>query len=248
MDAIFKALNDTARRTLLDSLRVKDGQTLTELEEQLDMTRFGVMKHLKVLEDAHLVVTRKKGRFKHHYLNAVPLQEVIDRWIDPFLAKPAARAIIDLKSQLEGMTDMQKPDLVLSTFINCSHDDLWEALTKGDLIAKYHFATPHVKGDLTDGGGIVLQRADGSPMLTQKVLNITPKSEIDLTFELAGGAPMQRCRFLVEQTGAAMKLTVEHFDMPGDQTHTTEGWTRWLSGIKSYMENGSIRAFALDMH
>ncbi|MBT8458031.1 MAG: metalloregulator ArsR/SmtB family transcription factor, partial [Alphaproteobacteria bacterium] len=88
MDAIFKALNDPARRDLLDSLRQKNGQSLSELEAQLDMTRFGVMKHLKVLEDASLIVTRKKGRFKYHYLNALPLQEVIDRWIDPFLAKP----------------------------------------------------------------------------------------------------------------------------------------------------------------
>ena len=81
MDAIFKALNDPARRALLDSLREQDGQSLSDLEEVLAMTRFGVMKHLKVLEDANLIVTRKVGRFKYHYLNAVPLQEVIDRWI-----------------------------------------------------------------------------------------------------------------------------------------------------------------------
>ncbi len=91
MDAIFKALNDPARRALLDSLRAKDGQTLTELEEQIDMTRFGVMKHLKVLEEAHLVVTTKVGRFKYHYLNVLPLQEMLDRWIEPLLARPAAR-------------------------------------------------------------------------------------------------------------------------------------------------------------
>ena len=114
MDAIFKALNATARRALLDSLRQNDGQTLSALEAHLDMTRFGVMKHLKGLEDASLIVTRKQGRFKHHYLNALPLQEVIDRWIDPFLAKPAARAVIDLKSKLEGTAQMldteTKPD------------------------------------------------------------------------------------------------------------------------------------------
>jgi DNA-binding transcriptional ArsR family regulator len=67
----------------LDSLRIKDGQSLSDLEEQIEMTRFGVMKHLKVLEDASLVATRKVGRFKYHYLNALPLQEVIDRWIGP---------------------------------------------------------------------------------------------------------------------------------------------------------------------
>ena len=90
MDAIFKALSDPTRRALLDRLRDKGGQTLTELEAGLAMTRFGVMKHLKVLEDARLVVTRKSGRFKYHYLNALPIQEVADRWMAPY-AKPLAR-------------------------------------------------------------------------------------------------------------------------------------------------------------
>jgi len=109
MDAIFKALADDTRRTILDVLREKDGQTLGELEESIakagfEMTRFGVMKHLKVLETASLVVSRKRGRFKYHYLNAVPLQEVIDRWIEPFTQKPMARATLDLKAKLEGNT------------------------------------------------------------------------------------------------------------------------------------------------
>ncbi len=94
MDMIFKALNDPARRALLDSLRRKDGQSLSELEEQLDMSRFGVMKHLKVLEDAHLVIPRKQGRFKYHYLNALPLQEMLDRWVAPFL-QPQAQMMSD---------------------------------------------------------------------------------------------------------------------------------------------------------
>lgn len=88
MNTIFKALADPARLTLLDSLKEKDGQTLQELQGQLDMTRFGVMKHLSVLEEAGLIVTRRVGRFKHHYLNALPLQEAIDRWIDPYRVNP----------------------------------------------------------------------------------------------------------------------------------------------------------------
>ena len=107
MDAIFKALADDTRRQLLDILHERDGQTLGELETSVaeagfDMTRFGVMKHLKVLETASLVVTRKQGRFKYHYLNAVPLQEVIDRWIEPLTQKPMARVALDLKARLEG--------------------------------------------------------------------------------------------------------------------------------------------------
>ena len=109
MDAIFKALNDPARRALLDSLRQTDGQSLSDLEEQLDMSRFGVMKHLRVLEDAHLVIWRKEGRFKYHYLNALPLQEMLDRWVAPFL-RPQAQMMSDLKSRLERDTAMGKPD------------------------------------------------------------------------------------------------------------------------------------------
>ena len=89
MDMIFKALNDPARRALLDSLRRKDGQSLSELEEQLDMSRFGVMKHLKVLEDDHLAIPRKQGRSKYHYLNALPLQDRRARWVAPCLGPHA---------------------------------------------------------------------------------------------------------------------------------------------------------------
>ena len=132
MDTIFKALADPARRTLLDALRQQDGQTLAELTELLDMSRFGVMKHLGVLENAGMVVTHKKGRFKYHYLNAVPLQQVIDRWIEPMLVKPAARAVLTLKSQLEGTTPMldttTAPDFMTQTFIRCTQDALWDAL------------------------------------------------------------------------------------------------------------------------
>ena len=106
MDSIFKALADPARRQLLDSLRARPGQSLQDLTEQFEMSRFGVMKHLGVLEEARLVVTHKKGRFKYHYINALPLQETMDRWVGPLLEQPAARAVIALKTQLEGSRKM----------------------------------------------------------------------------------------------------------------------------------------------
>ena len=107
MDAIFKALADDTRRAVLDLLRERDGRSLSEIETGLaemgfEMTRFGVMKHLKVLEGAGLVLTHKQGRFKYHFLNAVPLQQVIDRWIEPFTQKPMAQAALALKAKLEG--------------------------------------------------------------------------------------------------------------------------------------------------
>ena len=99
-DRVFKALADPTRRFLLDLLFAREGQTLTELESAVEMTRYGVMKHLKVLEEADLVVTRRSGREKLHFLNAVPIREVHDRWIDKYTERHVA-ALIDLKTELE---------------------------------------------------------------------------------------------------------------------------------------------------
>ena len=100
-DPIFRALADPTRRHLLDRLFERDGRTLTELTEDLEMTRFGVMKHLRILEDAGLVVSRRLGREKLHYLNPVPIREIHDRWIDKYTARHAS-ALADLKAELEG--------------------------------------------------------------------------------------------------------------------------------------------------
>jgi DNA-binding transcriptional ArsR family regulator len=99
-DLVFKALADPTRRFLLDLLFARDGLTLTQLEQQLAMSRFGVMKHLKVLEQAELVLTRKVGREKLHYLNAVPIRLIHDRWIDKYTERHV-RALADLKFELE---------------------------------------------------------------------------------------------------------------------------------------------------
>ena len=97
---VFKALADPTRRFLLDRLFRRDGRTLTELASELDMTRFGVMKHVRVLEEAGLVVTRRQGREKHHFLNALPIRLIHDRWIDKY-AERRVSALADLKSKLE---------------------------------------------------------------------------------------------------------------------------------------------------
>ena len=99
-DQVFKALADATRRHLLDRLFERDGRTLTELEEDLAMTRFGVMKHLRVLEEAGLVVTRRRGREKHHFLNPVPIRLIHDRWIDKYTERFVS-ALSDLKTELE---------------------------------------------------------------------------------------------------------------------------------------------------
>ncbi len=100
MDEVFKALADPTRRGLLDRLFERDGQTLGELEEDLSMTRFGVMKHLKVLEEAGLLTTRKRGREKLHFLNPVPIRLVYERWVSKY-AEPWASALSELKTEIE---------------------------------------------------------------------------------------------------------------------------------------------------
>src|SRR5919109_2466830 len=145
MDAVFKALADPTRRGLLDELFKEDGQTLSALEGRLPMTRFGVMKHLKVLEQAGLVVTRRRGREKLHFLNPVPMRLVHDRWVSKY-AEPWAAALSGLKRDLEEET-MEK---VFEIYIKTAPERLWEALTDPDLRQKYSFGT-RVSSDWTPG-------------------------------------------------------------------------------------------------
>src|SRR3954465_6562772 len=136
MNAVFRALADPTRRKLLDELFAEDGQTLTALEERLPMTRFGVMKHLKVLEEANLVTTRRRGREKLHFLNPVPIRLVHDRWVSKY-AEPWAAALSGLKKTIEEetMDKAQEAGLrlaegdsvaVFEIFIKTTPERLWE--------------------------------------------------------------------------------------------------------------------------
>ncbi|MEM6309894.1 MAG: metalloregulator ArsR/SmtB family transcription factor [Pseudomonadota bacterium] len=246
MDKIFKSLNDPARRDILDSLRAKDGQSLSELETQFDMTRFGVMKHLALLEEAGLIVSRKNGRFKYHYLNAVPLQEVIDRWIEPLLAKPIARGLIDLKTHLEGenemLDDIAKPDFVHQTMIRCTQDALWDALTRADHLAQYHFMVNRAEGDATEGQAMDMIREDGSLLLRQTTTKLTLKTRIEQTFEphfYGEEGQHSRIVFMIEVEGAHCKLSCEHYDIPAGQEGVMDGWMRHIASLKSWLETGT---------
>ncbi len=104
MSDVFKAIADPSRRRLMDSLRAEDGQTLSELCAGLDMSRQAVTKHLKILENAGLVATIQRGRAKHHYLNPMPLHEIVDRWIAPYRREQLA-ALSDLRNRLEKSDD-----------------------------------------------------------------------------------------------------------------------------------------------
>ncbi len=133
MDTVFRALADPTRRSLLDELFGQDGQTLGQLEERFSMTRFGVMKHLKQLEDAGLVVTRRRGREKLHFLNPVPIRLVHDRWVSKY-AEPWAAALSGLKTRME--SQMEK---FFDIYIRTTPERLWQALTDGEIRSKYNF-------------------------------------------------------------------------------------------------------------
>ena len=251
VDAIFKALADETRRKLLDMLHQRDGQTLSELESELGMTRFGVMKHLKVLEEASLVVTRRSGRFKHHYLNAVPLQQVIDRWIEPLTQKPMARMALDLKAQLEGTGPMDsvadtKPDFVLETFIKTTPEALWDALTDGDKTRHFYIARSALRSDLKKGSRFDYYGSGGDLLLGGEILDIDPPKRLDMTFEPSWGEERKasRCVYEIEQHGDACKFTILHYDLPASQSGVREGWARIASALKTYLETGQPTQFA----
>src|SRR3954453_2409033 len=144
MDPVFRALADPTRRSLLDELFRSDGQTQGALEARLPISRFGVAKHLKVLEDAGLVITRRRGREKLHFLNAVPIRLVHDRWVSKY-AEPWVAGLSDLKTRLE--KTMEK---VFEIYIRTTPEQLWEAITNPEIRAKYNFGAG-VYGDWTVG-------------------------------------------------------------------------------------------------
>src|ERR1700676_1322610 len=145
MDDVFRALADPTRRSLLDELFRADGQTLSALERRLPMTRFGVMKHLKLLEEAGLVVTRRRGREKLHFLNAIPIRLIHDRWVSKY-TEPWVSALTDLKHRLENKT-MTK---IFEIYIKTTPERLWKAITDTEMRRKYNFGAV-VSSDWTRG-------------------------------------------------------------------------------------------------
>src|SRR5512134_2284877 len=158
MDDVFKALADPTRRSLLDELFKQDGQTLTALEARLPMTRFGVMKHLRVLEEARLIVTRRRGREKLHFLNPVPIRLVHDRWVSKY-TEPWAATLTGIKRQLEE-GNMEK---VFEIYIKTTPERLWQAITDPDLRSKYSFGV-RTESDWTPGSTYKSAPVGGGPI------------------------------------------------------------------------------------
>ncbi len=240
MDAVFKALADPTRRQLLDSLRDKAGQTLTELEQGLGMTRFGVMKHLRVLEEAKLVTSRKEGRFKYHYLNALPIQEVADRWIAPY-QKPFARYALNLKAMLESRQTMpDKPDFVLETYIRTTPAALWDAITNPEMTRQYYYGGRVQAPELKVGGRFFYLDPNGEMNLDGEIVEIVPQKRLVTTFKAlwAPDGALTRVQYEIEQLGETCKLTLTHFDAAAAKAGVETGWPMILAGLKTLLETG----------
>jgi uncharacterized protein YndB with AHSA1/START domain/biotin operon repressor len=240
VDVVFKALGDPTRRSLLDSLRDRQGQTLTELEAGLGMTRFGVMKHLRVLEDAGLVVTRREGRFKLHYLNALPIQEVADRWMAPY-GRPLARFALDVKNRLE-MPDamLERPDFVLQTYIRTTPAALWDAIVNPEQTARYYYGG-RVRAELRVGGRFCYVDPDGVINLDGEVLELVPERVLVTTFKPNWAEPggiETTVRYEIERIGDVCRLTLTHHNCAAAKAGAEEGWPLIIAGLKTLLETG----------
>jgi uncharacterized protein YndB with AHSA1/START domain/DNA-binding transcriptional ArsR family regulator len=248
VDDVFKALADPSRRRLLDKLFKRDGQTLGELQEHLpEMTRFGVMKHLDVLEGAGLITTRKVGREKLHYLNPVPIRQVFDRWTSKY-AKPFTRALADLKQKLEGDTmSTSSPKHVYEVYIRTTPEALWDAITKPEFTRQYFYGSS-VKSDWKVGSPVVHLDTEEKPMLEGKVLELDRPRRLVTTFAAKYGPNPEsvkdrpsRVTWEIEPRGDVCKLTLVHDDFEGETAtykSVGTGWNPILSGLKTLLETG----------
>jgi DNA-binding transcriptional ArsR family regulator/uncharacterized protein YndB with AHSA1/START domain len=256
MDDVFKALADPSRRLLLDSLNERNGQTLRELGSTLDMARQSVSKHLAVLEAANLVTTVRRGREKHHYLNAAPINEIAERWITRY-ERDRVQALSDLKTALED-TSVDKPSFVYTSYIRTTPERLWQALTEPAFTGRYWSIT--FESDWKAGSNMTwntrgLTIADPE----QVVLESDPYRRLSYTWQTMtaewaaslslseeardrlAAEPRSKVTFEIEPLGDHVKLTVIHDDLePGSVTASliSEGWPRVVANLKTMLETG----------
>jgi DNA-binding transcriptional ArsR family regulator/uncharacterized protein YndB with AHSA1/START domain len=245
-DLVFKALADPTRRLLLDRLFERDGRTLTELESRLDMTRFGVMKHLRILEEAGLVVSRKAGRNRLHFLNPVPVRQIHDRWIGKYTERRAA-ALSELKTQLEEnvttMTDALTTQ-VYQVFIKATPERIWSAITTPEFTAAFfHGARIQV-----DENNYVSHGPDGKLWGDDRVLEWDPPRRLvhgwrSLYDDDLAEEERSRVTWEIEPgEGGVCRLTVVHDQLEGAPKTAASvsgpGWMTVLSGLKTLLETG----------
>ena len=240
VDEVFRALADPTRRALLDELFQADGQTLSALEARFPISRFGVMKHLKALEEAGLVVTRRRGREKLHFLNPVPIRLVHDRWVSKY-AEPWAAALSELKDRLE-----RPMERIFEIYIRTTPERLWEAITDPDIRAKYNFGV-RVDAEWKPGARIETTHAGAPfPLGEGEVLEVDPPRRLVHTMdaffsEAAKAEPTSRVTWEIEPVGDSCHLVLTHDQLrEGANAQLYGGWPMILSGLKTWLETGEL--------
>ena len=240
VELVFKALSDSTRRELLDELYRLDGQPLNALAQRFSMSRIGVSKHLQLLEEANLVVSKRRGREKLHYLNPIPIREVHDRWVSKYTRDWAA-GLVDLKHELEH--SMEK---VFEIYIRTTPERLWEAITDPDIRSKYHFGS-RIESDFTPGSRfeMVHPGADG-PLGEGENLVVEPPTRLVQSMRALWGPDViaegtSRVTWEIEPVGDSCRLTVTHDHLrDGANEELFGGWPMILSGLKTWLETGDL--------
>jgi len=241
VDSVFKALADPTRRSLLDELFRKDGQTLSALEGRFSMTRFGVMKHLKQLEEAGLVVTKRRGREKLHFLNPVPIRLVHDRWVSKY-AEPWAAALSGLKDKLE-VRPMEK---VFEIYIKTTPERLWQAITDPEMRSKYQFGS-RFSADFTPGSRYAMSHPNNGGLLGEgENLEVDRPRRLVQSMRALWGEDVKRegtsrVTWEIEPVGDSCHLIVTHDQLrEGANDQLYGGWPMILSGLKTLLETGQL--------
>ncbi len=246
-EAVFQALASTVRRELLDRLFERDGQTLIALTERLGMTRFGVMKHLAVLEAANLVVAQRVGREKRHYLNAVPIVEIHDRWTSRY-AERWSRALVGLRAAIEEGSSMASEVRrhVFAVFIRTTPEQIWDALVSGRATRAYFWGTS-IESDWTPGATVRFRDANGEIQVDGAVIEVDAPRRLVYTWhvnyhpEMAAEAP-SRVTWEITDLGGSCKLVLTHDQFPDEsqvyEHVAVDGWGYVLSALKTYLETG----------
>jgi uncharacterized protein YndB with AHSA1/START domain/DNA-binding transcriptional ArsR family regulator len=243
MDDVFKALADATRRSLLDELFREDGQTLRMLEARLPMTRFGVMKHLKLLEQARLVVSKRRGREKLHFLNAVPIRLIHDRWVSKY-AEPWAAALSGLKHTLENPTMAPTMTKIFEIYIKTSPERLWQAITDPEMRSKYNFGAVVTSAWTQDSR--YEGRGQGHLILEGENLEVDPPRRLVQSFRALWGDDVKaegtsRVTWEITQVADSCRLVVTHDQLrEGANEQLYGGWPMILSGLKTLLETGQI--------
>jgi DNA-binding transcriptional ArsR family regulator len=238
VDEVFKALADPTRRSLLDELFRRDGQTLSELEARFSMTRFGVMKHLRQLEEAGLVVSRRQGRQKLHFLNPVPIRLVHDRWVSKY-AEPWAAALSELKERME-----RPVEKIFEIYIRTTPEQLWEAITDEESRSKYQFGA-RVTSDWRPGSPVEL-RHPGGLLAEGEVIEASPPRRLVHTMVALWGDDVKaegtsRVTWEIEPVGDSCRLLLTHDQLREDANDQLfGGWPMILSGLKTWIETGTV--------